>query len=1695
MAANMADADLDPQAFLKTVRDLSDKRQREDNERYERLEAQILQDRTARLERKMERERSLSPEKTPQSVHSSSSRTPLNTGSPNGSRPSSPMRESSREDSVRSFRSERASPGPGERPSPTKPSSPSAAMPSRANTMSWQRRPQSGMRSRPLSMLAAENASRASTEALSDSRPTSRDEPTQQDIAESLSTKDPSWFKQTPDRGGGSAAYRRNRDEELDTGPGVEKRHLPGLSTKPSSEGLESRYLPAKRSGITSPPQLSPRRDLSATQEEVEQGVKSMSLEAPVSAARATTPEVERAAFGRTVPGLNSRTSANERPSSPTKGMGGFVQSAMMKRTDSVSKRWSNQPAGLGRQDSTASLRSGFGSIRSNVAASNSMPRLEGARTSAEPSSRPGSSHSTVSGISNFALPETDQLDKSSRHMSPSRQTGSMHSRSKSHASLRDNPSQSSDLPPTFSPPLSPSKRWSPTKSSWLESALARPESPTKQLTSDQPSWMTELSKAKQQRNSVATLASHDDVVVEMGTASIKSFQPMKASTMSSNTPSEKNITSREVTSTEVKRSFTPPTKAKPPALAGKPSKERLLHQTESPVSAPSSAISVEPVASSEVDNASTMPSNSFRTMHTQLAPAKPKPSTPPKTDFRSTLKPRQTSGEQSQSSEPEFRNALGKLKKANTQNYVAPDVLKNNILRGKAGLALTGGPQKAVRRDEFKESIIAKKTEMKAKTPELAPKPFQKEPTPVSTPEALQVKKGLQRSNSSTLSAGTPNARRDITPEALARHKTLRGKPTPPSPAKSAKLSEVPAAAPFSSKSGMAVDVTSQVHTPAATIHHIEESDPPVQVSKPVEAIEKPTNNSKSNKFADRFNPALAGLLARGPPPPASELRQTISSGAERDTNAGNNLKMTSSAEEPKGGELTHMTKGRARGPKRRKPQTTQAQELSDVAKHGTSNSMPMPKKSSGFDTSPTSSVKQPLQPRPKSVAIRTLSMTLSDRNGDKATNKQKPPTPVKSATLPIGSSSAVGDDGCKETTTESAIAAITALTGATKPLPTTITRALPQAGLPTSDHVRESSATAIERENTERATVASRDNASPTAKAYVDGSNEDAHTRTEEDKENAISTLPSVRNAAAKWGKTEATRTSSPRGTPIRLPSKADEEAAMRSAGLLSNTPLRYKSAKPDGLGISTSTSDSPTSGRFPLSPPSSGGTPVRPAKSSRVVSQSLEGASSVKDDDVVTAPKTAKGSAGRTARLLSDHFGRVPVISTRLELDAQSVLTSSLPAPCKTLRKSIQLLSNNGKLTPLPTEKEYILFSSAMYIITHVFGSPTGQRQTEVFLWAGGDVTAAAIEDAQIFAKRAAKDAGAGSRTSAPISVIRQLREPASFFQALGGIVIIRQGSHADTATKPYMLCGRPHLGHIAFDEVDFSLDSLAPAFPYIVVHPVTIQETQVYLWKGSGCGPEAVGSARLISMDLSSRDVIEVSQGSEPEIFTSLFPSQTSSTAKSAHQSVVSERSPARLFRLDMLPPRRSSSTFFGFFNKRPSSPSPGVRPGSSASNRSLHTPPTNDDALTALTEIHPFSQDDFEPENIYILDIGGSVLIVPGPLLSASASQALKPKDANGMETKAWEHLFAQACLLGSDYAMLAAGLQDRQKVPGVKVVLGSLGREVEMIFRGWDGKRGLWGAASLMAGRRSAGGGEGEVKMLDVGEVLDCCAR
>jgi hypothetical protein len=100
------------------------------------------------------------------------------------------------------------------------------------------------------------------------------------------------------------------------------------------------------------------------------------------------------------------------------------------------------------------------------------------------------------------------------------------------------------------------------------------------------------------------------------------------------------------------------------------------------------------------------------------------------------------------------------------------------------------------------------------------------------------------------------------------------------------------------------------------------------------------------------------------------------------------------------------------------------------------------------------------------------------------------------------------------------------------------------------------------------------------------------------EEDKENKPSSSPSVKDTASAWGRK---KTYMPLGSPsqIQLPTRKDEEAAMRSASLLASSPARSPS-RPDsrgGLGIT-----SPVASPSPALPP-------KPAKSSRVVSGQLK------------------------------------------------------------------------------------------------------------------------------------------------------------------------------------------------------------------------------------------------------------------------------------------------------------------------------------------------------------------------------------------------------------------------------------------------------------------------------------------------------
>ena len=144
------------------------------------------------------------------------------------------------------------------KPSIASHSSPGAAMaPARSNTLSWQQRPSSrgstAGRSRPLSMVASENNTARSPRASVQPSPATDAAIATNEITQSLGAKDAAFFRQTEDRGHGSAAYKRNQ-MEIAPGmvPAARAMRLPGMSRDTSAEP-ERKSSPLESVRSTSP--------------------------------------------------------------------------------------------------------------------------------------------------------------------------------------------------------------------------------------------------------------------------------------------------------------------------------------------------------------------------------------------------------------------------------------------------------------------------------------------------------------------------------------------------------------------------------------------------------------------------------------------------------------------------------------------------------------------------------------------------------------------------------------------------------------------------------------------------------------------------------------------------------------------------------------------------------------------------------------------------------------------------------------------------------------------------------------------------------------------------------------------------------------------------------------------------------------------------------------------------------------------------------------------------------------------------------------------------------------------------------------------------------------------------------------------------------------------------------------------------
>lgn len=435
----------------------------------------------------------------------------------------------------------------------------------------------------------------------------------------------------------------------------------------------------------------------------------------------------------------------------------------------------------------------------------------------------------------------------------------------------------------------------------------------------------------------------------------------------------------------------------------------------------------------------------------------------------------------------------------------------------------------------------------------------------------------------------------------------------------------------------------------------------------------------------------------------------------------------------------------------------------------------------------------------------------------------------------------------------------------------------------------------------------------------------------------------------------------------------------------------------------------------------------------------------------------------------RLLLDAFGSVPKSRGPLTITASAVISACEQdfdtEDVKSSRKTVSVVYPDGSFNTLPPQEEYTLFDESVFVCTNIFTTAKGVKASQVFMWIGDAAFGATADAANVHAKRLARECGA-----AAVTTVRQGREPAVFLQAFGGILITRRQSR-DTATKQYMLCGRKHLGHIVFDEVDFGVESLRAGFVYLISFPITLQETKLYLWKGSGCSIEELSAARLAAMDLSETgDIIEVSGSAEFSSFLKIFgPNTTKSDVPMPSElweqkALAPDNFKVRLFKIQQ--PETKNNLITSLWLRRPSwnRLSPARAP----------SVPLEDIKVEAK-HISPFTQSQMEAEGLYLLDAQSHLYIIIGSLF---------PSQAENIRTT----LLAQALLFASDYATLAASMEDRVSIPKCSVLFSGVPDDVKVLFRHWDDSRGLWGTAGLMAGSSVSQGRE--LKILPLADVL-----
>ncbi|KAJ5388450.1 hypothetical protein N7509_010991 [Penicillium cosmopolitanum] len=1610
------DGSEDVNDFLSRIRELGEKRDTEDEERTKKLEEEILQGRKERQARRAgtifpdflqfsladadlvdidgalaQRARSIagSPTLNPSRLSASSLGQP-SIEPPEHLEPTVQTQDpdTATADTARVGHERNASESSSRRGSVQEVGleSPTRTMPtlsrSRTGTLSWQQRPSSrdlGNRS-PGSTSPTRSSHLRNTSTASDQDRLSRAQ-----FPQSLSSKDPSWFRQSPDRGADSPALRKTEHDSEGVADPAESRQLPGLSR-------DSTVEPDRAEDATPSP---PRTASTIGESSFHNRFSSVSSVSPATGlgSPVTLPEAPKldptqteASTDEPVPASPTQrrmSPERSRSSSPTKGLGGFVQSAMMRRSDSVSKRWSTQlPQGLSRSNSIVSNRNSVAAPSLTASISDMTPTTN-SRVSRESSpvlnQRPGSSHSEVTVVhpkesterpttpSNPGPNDSGRLDAS-----PSRPALYGHARSTSSMTI-DSQNTEGPSSPFTSRTMDP-KRWSPQKASWLESALNRPpESPKHQRQPSQPAWQRErqsrgsvdlsrfkevtpiglmrtplpgghfkkpsLSGAPSALGSPTAPRSKEAIPTSPTVDADEKLSPTKPEPVA-----EERMASSELTpEPEKEEPVIGPTAVLEPQSQPEPEPEPESQPETEPSFVPEPALEPAPEAVPEVAPESAAesapaPEHTLEPQPTRKAapltlnpkpnfslpsrdPMSPRIAKPPQSpvvDFRANLRKREVAKDTGPQKEPEFKNVFGKLKKTETRNYVAPDELKGNIMRGKAALNVTGGPKRTERVDEFKDSLVKQKEAMKAGGGSIRRNTVGKDDEPekpaTDVPEAIAKRHLMNRTNSirptsPEKSFAAPRGPPPVSPSSTAGEVDAVQIPSP--------IKREPMTIdrePHAISTPVAQDSTTEESSSAVEVDDVPSADatsparglPPLKNTETAPAVSLSPSSAPRGKLAGRINPALAALLSRGPPVVTEEPRKgsvSVSNSSETST--------------PPFTPLAHMTKSRAKGPKRRLPKGTAALPESSAQDTKEVGAISSPEVTSP-ETAP-----EPRAPLDKPLPAVASSFQNALNSGLQQRLKNTPPSPVSTG----------GPDIFAPSEKENA----------------TLTRDMesPGAVSPLS-----------------RPPVPPKHITSPSP-----------------------SPSPSTPAPRPQWAQQARYASTSP--SPLRT-----SYGENRMEKPQPPTPT-YKNIP----GVTVADSSPRSSGQY---------SPPVPRKRSDI---SLDKPSDPHRLSRKMSAPSLVAQAADAHEIIKQFFKTFPNPRDRMDIDPQLMLMEKADSSVvRTMKRQIWELTGDGKRQELPVNQEYVLYEGSMYLCVHLFEAQNN-KNSEVYLWCGDDVPEGAQDDAQLFARKIARENGC------KLEVIRQGREPMRFIQALGGIIITRRGSHSrSNSSALYMLCGRKHLGQMAFDEVDYSLRNLCSGFPFVISAPFG----KLYLWKGKGSSPEETGAARLISMDLGlTGEFEEVDEGQEPESFFDDFAGSNEPnplmTSEYWQLKPKYDHFRTRLLKVDHemgQPPR--------FWMRRPGSSSPVVRP--------------ND----TVREIEPFCYKDIIERDVFVLDTFFEIYVIVGDHASQKSAD------------------FASAVVFAHEYGILAASLQDRPFIPKSFISLGGVPDRCQSAFRKWN---------------------------------------